>query len=366
MTILRRAAPLAVALGVAACDVVAFASDPKPIFEQTWSLPTTETSIAVDQMIPSTVTIYSTPGSNPPDSSAFVLDIDDVVFASRVGDQCSQCTTLNGTSTTKPAFILTSGSSSPLPTDVVSGAVLGGTVNVSVVNNLSFDPIRVRSLSNPPQGYMILIVRSGSLVLGRDSIDGGDVAFPAGTTMQRSIPLSTGNVNAPIAIDLTVNSPQGDHNEFIDANGRLNTTGVITSMLAGNVTVNVANKSITNPAQDIDFGDFGSNVVEARVDMTILNPWSVAGNLQMNFTKHGSSAADVSKAVTVPAGSTPPTAQQRQVVLQQTEVRPLVGNKVDLTLTGTMDSPTPIVVTPKQKITIDNRLVLKVQAGGGQ
>jgi hypothetical protein len=358
----RRAALLAVATSVAACDVVAFASDPKPIFEQTWNIPASATSISVGELIPANVSIYSTPASNPPDSSAFVLNISNVVFTSRVGDSCAQCNTLNGTSTTKPAFVLNAGSSSALPPDVVSSAVLGGTVTVSVVNNLSFDPIRVRALNNPPQGYMVILVHSGSLVLGKDSVNGADVAFAPGSVITRPIVLSSGTVNAPVAVDLTVNSPQGDHNEFINANGTLRTTAAITGFLAGNVTINVPNKTISNPPADVDLGDFGTNVVEATFEMSIENPWTVAGNLQVNFA---SPSITVSKAVAIPAGSTPVSTQVRSITLDQADIQSLQGKKLDVTITGTMNALTPVTVTPKQQIAIDNRLVVKVHTGGG-
>src|SRR5205814_5094679 len=182
----RRAALLGLLFSALACDVVAFASDPKPILEQTWSLPTSSSHISVGKIVPNNVAIYSTPGSNPPDSTAFLLNINNVVFARRVGDDCFQCQSLNGTNATKPAFILVAGSSSPLGTDVLSGAMLGATVNYSVVNNLSFDPIRVRALTDPTQGYLIVLVHSGSLVLGRDSLNGATTAFPAGSTLSRS------------------------------------------------------------------------------------------------------------------------------------------------------------------------------------
>ena len=96
-TVSRRAALLGLAFSALGCDVVAFASDPKPILEQTWSLPTSHSHISVGKIVPNSVSIYSTPGSNPPDSSAFLLNINNVVFARRVGDDCAQCQTLNGT-----------------------------------------------------------------------------------------------------------------------------------------------------------------------------------------------------------------------------------------------------------------------------
>ena len=357
----RRAALLAAALGLAGCDVVAFATDPKPIFEQTWSLPTTPTSISVAELLPASVSVYSTPGSNPPDSGAFLVNINNVSFTSRVGNYCSQCTTANGTTTTKPAFILTSGNASNLPADVVSMAMLSGTVNYSIVNNLSFDPIRVRALSDPTQGFLVVLIHSGSLVLAKDSVNGLTTAFPAGSTLSRSVPLSSGNVLGPITVDLTVNSPQGDHPEFINANGTLQTSAALSSVIAGGLSINVTNKAVSNPPQDMDLKDFGANVVSAAFEMTVLNPWLVAGTMQVNFNR---TSVTVTKPVDIPGRPTPQAAQLRSVALDQTDMQSLVGDKVSVTITGTMNAATPVPVVPKQKISIDNRLIVKIHGGG--
>jgi len=364
-TVSRRAALLGLVFCALACDVVAFASDPKPILEQTWNLPASSTAISVGKILPSTVSIYSTPGSNPPDSSAFLLNINNVVFPRRVGNDCAQCQTLNGTTAVKPAFILTAGSSSALGTDVLSGAMLGATVTYSIVNNLTFDPIRVRALSDPNQGYLIILMHSGSLVLGRDSVNGATTAFPAGSTLTRAISLTTGTVVGSIAVDLTVNSPQGDHNEFINANGTLNTTAVITNMRTGNVRVNVINKTVTNKPDTLDLKGLDktitNHVVGAALEMGFTNPWSVAGNLNVNFAY--APPQSIPKSVLLPAANSPLTSQVETVTLSGDEMKLLFGNEVLLDMNGVVNSPTPVTVTPKQAVSISNRLVLTIRTG---
>jgi hypothetical protein len=361
----RRAALLGLALGVLACDVVSFASDPKPIFEQTWNLPSSKTAISVAKLVPNNVGIFVTPGSNPPDTSAFLLTINNVVFNRRVGNDCASCQTLNGTNAVKPAFILAAGSASALGTDVVSGAMLGATVDYSVVNNLSFDPIRVRALSDPNQGYMIILVHSGSLVLGRDSVNGATTAFPAGTTISRSMPLSTGTVVGSIAVDLTINSPQGDHVEFINANGTVNTTAVISNMRTGNVTVNVPSKAVNNQPDTVDLKGLDKtitdHVVSASFEMGFDNPWPVSGSLNVNFDY--APPLTVAKTVPLPAGVTPPATQVETVSLTGDEMQKLFGNEVILNMNGLVNSPTPITVTPRQSVSITNRMILVIRTG---
>jgi len=362
---LHRAALLGSALALVACDVASFVNDPKPILEQTWSLPASNTSIAVSKLLPTTVSIYSTPGSNPPDSSAFQMSFNNVAFLRRVGDDCAQCQTLNGTTAVKPAFVLTASGSSALPQNVIaSGSLLGATVNYSLANNLSFDPLRVNTVTANPQGYMIVVVRSGTLVLGRDSVNGTTTPFPAGATLARSIPVGPGAITAPISVDLTVTSPVGDHNEFINANGTLNMTAAIANLRVGNVQINVPGTAITNQPNTIDLAGLDKKITDhvqsAALEMAIDNPWTVAGNLTVDFT---AAAATIAKTVALPGGTTPPATQVRTVALTAIDMQQLFGKQVVLSISGGITSPGPVIVSPKQKVSIANRLVLTIRTG---
>jgi hypothetical protein len=366
MTVTRRAALLGLALSALACDVESFISDAKPILEQTWNLPSSSTTISVAKIVPNNVGIYVTPGSNPPDTSAFLLTINNTVFNRRVGDDCPSCQALNGTNAVKPAFILAAGNSSTLGTDVLSGALLdSAVVDYSIVNNLSFDPIRVRALSDPNQGYMIILVHSGSLVLGRDSLNGATTAFPAGSTLARSIRLASGTIVNSITVDLTINSPQGDHLEFINANGTVNSTAAYSNVRTGNVRVNVSNKTVNNQPATVDLKGLDkaitNHVVSASFEMGFDNPWPVSGNLNVNFDY--APPLTVAKTVPLPAGVTPAVTQVERVSLTGDEMKNLFEHEVILNMNGLVNSPTPITVTPRQSVVITNRMSLKIRTG---
>ena len=98
----RRAVLLGLTCGVAACDVASFIQDPQPILEQTWSVPAESASISVASILPPGIGIYSTPASNPPDSSAFQVTVSGVNFARVLGTDCASCVPLNGTTAIKP------------------------------------------------------------------------------------------------------------------------------------------------------------------------------------------------------------------------------------------------------------------------
>lgn len=354
----RRAALFGLAVGIGACDVVDFASDPKPIFEETWSLPATSTSIAVATLLPATVTTL-------PDSSGFVMSVNPVNASRRLGDDCAACQTLHNTTAIKPAFVLNSGSNTALPTNVVGGSLLGATVNYTMNNALSFDPLKVNNVTPNPQGYLVIVIRSASVVLGRDSVNGATTPWPAGQNLQRSITIGAGAITAPISIDVTLNSPQSDQPQFINANGTVNTTASISNLRVANVQVNVPNTVVTNTADTLELGDFDKSITDrvqsATLEMTIANPWPVAGSLNMNFT---APSASVAKTVALPGATNPPAPQTRTVSLTKQDMQTLFGHKVVMAMSGGVVSATPVTVTPKQKVSISNRLILLLRTGG--
>lgn len=395
---LRRAALFGLVLSVAACDVAQFALDPKPgtgpRLVQTWNFPASSTTISVASILPAGVTIYSTPASNPPDSSAFTVSISNFNFTPRrLGDDCGTCQALNGTTTTKPAFVIVSGSSSNLPTNVVSAAVTGGTLTYTVTNNFSFDPLRVSTTAGNPQGFMVIVVRSGSLVVGRDSVNGATQALPAapaaGSVLTRTISLQSGNVTGALAVDLTLTSPIGDHNEFINANGTLATTATLNTptaqptLLVANVRINVPNVPMTTqeptPLPDKLDKNLTEHVISGAIEMTITNPFAVAGTLSARFAYGTQPAENVTKTFALPTTASP---QVREIPFNGTEMRLILcggppmqdffrlvqcpqTTTTTLTMTGGVTSAAPILVTPKQAVTISNRLVLTVRVGGG-
>ena len=91
----------------------------------------------------------------------------------------------------------------------------------------------------------------------------------------------------------------------------------------------------------------------------ITNPFAIAGTMDVSFGYAPSQA--VVKSLPLATGID----QQRAVALDSTDIQAILGKKVALTVGGVVNSSTPITVTPKQQITIANRLVLTIRTGGG-
>lgn len=354
---------LGLGLTVSACDIVELATNPAPGFEQQWNLPADSTVISVGSLLPPSVSIYSTPGSTPPDSSGFELTMSLLPSSRRVGDDCAQCQAQDGQTTIKPAFVLSSGSTTALPAEVVSGSLIGGQVSVQVTNGLSFDPIRVKT-GPGAQGFMLIVLRSGSLVIARDSVNGATTAFAPGVVLTRPLTLQSAVVNGGVSVDLTINSPAGDHNVFIDASGRVNGAAAVESFRLASARINVSGRPLVSaggdsiPLDDLD-ASITDRVISAGLDMTISNPFAIAGDVDVEFGYAPSQS--ISKTIAMPSG----VDQLRSVSLDQSELGSLFGRRVGLRINGLVSSTGPIDVTPKQVVTVANRLRLTVLVGGG-
>ena len=384
----RRTLLFGLALVVVGCDVVQFASDPKPRLVQTWNMPASSSTISVAKFLPTGVSIYSTPATNPPDSIGFTVSIASVNISQVLGTTtsgCTACVPLNGTNAIKPAFVLTANNAAALPNNVVSAAVLQGQVTLSITNNLTFDPLYVNTGGgSPPQGNMIITIRSGTLVLGADTVlgaattttVGGKVVstpFPpspaAGSTLTRTINLSTGVVTTNMTADVVFNSPVGDHTVPIDINKTVNASFAIPTFVVGNARINVPLTNITPGAptdlpKDLD-ESLTKHVISGSLEMSITNPFSVTGNLNAQF-KFGPAATDtVLKTFALPS-ATGTTPQVRTISFDSTSMAKIFqGTPTSLTLTGGVSSSGPLTVTPKQQVVMSNRLILSVRIGGG-
>ena len=350
-------------VGVAACDVYAIATDPFPGLVQTWNLPVTTTTISVASLLPTGVGIFL------PDSSAFTVNVNGINYNRRVGDYCALCQTLNGTTAPKPAFIISpdAGSTVNLPNNVVSASLLGGSVSYTIINRLSFDPLRVSANLANPQGRIVVVVRSGSVVFARDTVKGELQSLPAFTgSFTRVLPLQTGPIANNITVDLEVNSPAGD-NTLIRADSSLTMNATVTGLRVGAVTINVPSASLSSGTpEQVDVGgveDVADRAISGAIELTVTNPFAVAGSMNVTFATTPGPA--VVETATLTAVTTP---QRLTIPFDSLEISRILNSDPAPTLSigGSVSSPAPITVTPKQVISMSNRIVLKLRAFGGK
>jgi hypothetical protein len=356
-------------VGVAACDVYAIATDPFPGLVQTWNLPIATTRISVASLLPAGVSIYSTPGSNPPDSSAFVVSMPSINYSRLLAPNCSLCQSISGTTAPKPAFSIGPGNNSAarLPANVDSATVLGATLTYTITNGFTFDPIRVNP-SNPtglPQGRIDIIIRSGSVVLTRDSVKGQTATLAAGTTLTRTLLLPSNKVGDSITVELLVDSPSGE-SVFMDANRSISASATITNLRVADVKIRVPSATLNSGApEEIDLGDLDESFTERAIagglELTVTNPFAVAGNMNVTFT---TASGTIGKTAALAAVTTP---QRLTITFDSLEISRILTSDPPPTLSmaGAVSAPAPITVTPRQVISMANRFILKFRAFGG-
>ena len=350
----RRGFPLWIAvplaLGLAACDL----PSELPTWDTTWVVPGESTTIGVSTLLPSSI---STSGSS------FVLSLPAVSLTQTLGQMCGTvCTSplVQGQTIPKPAFDFSSSSSIALPGGVNAVTISGGTLEVSLTHDFSFDPI-VPSANN--YGFIALTATSNGVTIGRDTIHGRNQTFPSGSTITRSVALaSPSTVSGPITVSVQVVSPAGG-TVTIDADDRLQVSVTPTQVQVSQATIPVTDRTISAGSVELDLGEEGlDETVTERTHagallLDIENPFAgTTGTLDLTVRANGST---IDKSVSLAAGTT-----TARIEFNREEIRTILGSGVvTLDVSGTVSGPAAgVTVTPTQVVTIRSRLELTVGA----
>ena len=129
------------------------------------------------------------------------------------------------------------------------------------------------------------------------------------------------------------------------------------------IRINVSNRTLASPGHTLPLIDIDEVITDhvegAELEMTISNPFAIAGTVDVNFRYGATASQVVTKSVAFPTG----TNQVRTIALSKQEMQLLFSNDVAVSMTGGVTSSSPIDMTPKQVITIGNRLRLFILTG---
>ena len=320
-----------------------------------WIVPSQSTTIAVSNILPTGVSIVS-------DGSGFTVSASAASVTRALSQDCGACAAANGLVAPKPAFTGNATAGTALPSDVASATLSGGTLQVNVTNNYTFDPLRPSAAAGSARGYAVITVTNGTSVLGKDSVDGAAFALPAnGGTLPRSIPL-TGTISgaSPITLTVVLNSPAGDP-VLIDASRTIVVTATPTNLQVATANVAVVNKTITT-STNIDLSGIDNTITDhvlgGALLLTIANPFAVAGTLTVRLAPSG--GTPVIKSVPLVAGTSTPS-----VSFTQSEIKSLLGHAVTLTISGAVNASSGTVsISPKQVVAVTTKLDLSIEVGG--
>jgi hypothetical protein len=345
----RRAASRLAVLGVAAlvggCAVMDL-TDP-PSWDLRINIPSKTTSISVGTFLPAGVTI-------PPDSSTFRVTIAPTTVRQTLGEACGGCTGANGLVIPKPAFTSTQSTSTALPGDVGSAALASGSIAIAIANGFGFDPLAVAGAAT--SGTMVITVTDGAgRQLAKDSLNGATSSLAGGTTVNRTLALAPGTLRGPITISSTLASPAGGP-VTINTAQTFAVTGTLANVAVSSASVTVTNKTVSSSATELDLRDLDSEIRDrlqsAKLLLTVTNPFGVTGALTVRLQ---GATTNISKALTLATGNSAPT-----IEFTKSEARSLVGQLLNVTITGPVSAATAVTAAPRDKVSVASRLEITI------
>lgn len=336
--------PRTLLAATAACVVLAGCDIPTepPLIDQRWIIPVDETTLSVDELLPTSVT---TVGGD------FDIAVDPVSASETLGNLCgAACLLLNGLTAPVPAFQGSFSSSRSLPADVASAEVTGGSIDVTITNGFSFDP-----LANGGALVLTLTDDATGAALGTLSLDGATDALPAGGTTVYTVPLSPGTVTGALRATVDVDVPGGQTAQ-IDAADQVQVTAAVNELLVGSVTIDVTGTSVSFEDQQLDLEDVDSDIADRILGGTLVleieNPFAVGvdGTIDIGTTSKSFSLAG--------AGSSTVT-----LTYTGDELRSFIGQP-DVTFSGSgVANGTSLTIQPGQQMLIDATLDFTLRIG---
>jgi len=356
-------------LGIIALAIIAGACavpTESPNWDMTWNVPVPDKgklNIGVATFLPPGVTLTTT---TPAAFRATIAAAPPI--ARTLGAQCPACP--NATAQ-KPSFTAPLSSTTvslTAGTSLTSGTLTTGSqIALSLNNGFTFDPIRP---PGGPTGTMTFTVSNGATTLGLLTLDGATSAIPAGATSNFTIPLAgTINSSSAITVTMTMVSPAGSAANPVAMNAAQPFTATATPTLnISQATVSIGAQSVNAAADTIDLSDIDSSIVRRIKDtttnqgimfLTIVNPFTVGGNMSLNFSAVPGSPAftAISKAVVLPAApnGTTPVTSTIPITFTGKELRTILAHKL-LVAFGGNTAAGSLTVTPSQVISASARL----------
>lgn len=348
-TPLQTAGLFVVLAALSGCDV----PTALPIFDVRWVIPVDSTSLGVDELLPSNVTVS---GGN------FDVTVAPVVLLQTLGGICPACIAVDGQTVPKPEFNLTYNQTGDLGTDVVSVELVSGTISLDIQNNLGFDPV------NPAAGIFgtfrvtLFDTNASGRQLAQVIVDGATGgSIPAGFS-QIPLILAPGTVSSTIFAEIDVVSPAGDL-VLINVSNSFDITVTVGIISVSSATVDVDGLSVNLDPIDLDVGDIDTGVVDRVLSgsliLDIQNPFGVGVNIVLNIS--GPGFTTIQKNVTI----TNATTSSVTITYTGAELRSFLGQTtVQITGGGTVVASTPTTVMPGQELVIKATLDINLETRG--
>ena len=314
-----------------------------PLLQQRWILPVEETTLGVDQLLPSGVSVIG---------GDFAVTVDPFTTTETLGDLCTLCAVLNGTTALVPPFNWTFTTSQTLPADVSSVLITSGSIAIAIQNGFSFDP-----LSGGGTLTITLTDGLGGAELGKTVVDGASGSLSPGATTNTTLTIAPGSVVSTLFVSSVIDAP-GGATTLIDTSDLLTITATPTAILVGSVTMNVANRSVNVDPISLNVGGLDSSatdrIQQGSVILDVVNPFGVAVSGTVFI------GAAPPKSLSIGSGAT----SQATISYTGVELRSFLGQQnVTFSASGTVTSGGDITVRPGQEMTIEVTVDLILEIG---
>lgn len=355
-----RVAAAVLAFAAAGCDVLPTSA---PRWTTTWRLPADSTEVSVAELLPGNVSVVEL-GSG----RVFEASIGAVPLVRTLGSVCAPCNALNGQRVEKPDFVIVDSSTAALPVDVQSLDIVGGSVDYTITNRFSFDPLNPGAAT---AGWLRLVIRSGETILARDSVGGASLSLPYDVPRTHTVRLG-GTPEAPLRIDgpitvvVTLASPAGD-SVTIDTSEEIRVVVAPRAIRASRLAVNVTDRALPARSDTVDLS--GMNPVAGTIEggaiiLGVRNPFTVGGSLAVSM--RAPDGARIDRTLTLPTGGPDTPVASLRLALSGAEINAILGQPaVVTTVSGSVTSPAgAVTVLPTQVIVVTTSVEAAVRMGG--
>jgi hypothetical protein len=324
-----------------------------PKWDTRWIVPAEDVAIEVSEFLPDDVILT-------PDGTAFTVEVDTFSFSQSLGEACPQCHPWHNRSELKPPFNTTLEGSSDLPEKVVSMEVTQATPKIYITNGFDFDPIRPQGGNTGNMVLRLYTGAGGQRFVDEIMIDGADVAFPAGSTLNWSFSVEDENIETLVRAELTIDSPAGD-SVLVDTSASIEVFVDPETILIASVEVEVGDEEFAADPVELDVEGIDHDMIDhirsGAFDLFIENPFAVAMNFDLRIT---GPFPDIAKQVQFSDA----VASTSRVEFTQEELQTFLGQPgAMLAGIGTIPAVDTTTVTPQDTFRVDTRLDAIIQIG---
>ena len=340
---------------VAACDVL---TEP-PLLEQTWVVPGETVELSVAELLPSGISLTA-------DTSAFIAEVPGASVVLSLDEMCGpECDPIFGSSIAvpKPAFGDTITTTTALPADLVSAVLAGGSFDVTLGHNFDFDPLRPSSDTTADRGHIRIRVLSSGNTVAETMIDGETQAFPADSTIFRSLEIEPVEVSDTLNVEVQIYSPAGD-DTVLEASDTLGVSLAPATLEIAEASVALGAITMDPTSTEMDFGIDPEGAVVDQIQSGALrfrvqNPFSVTGELDIAFQLP---TGTITRTLDVFADSS----YTARLEFTGDELREILSAEaVELVSSGTVTAVDgTLTVTPRQELILENDFELVLLVGG--